>query len=161
MIRSITARSNSVELVIANQGNAPVRNDFWVDVYIAPRVAPTLVNQPWYELGDEGLVWGVFGQALSALEPGGTLTLKTGDLYYFANYSKASWPLSAGTPIYGQVDSFASSGYGAVPELDEILGRPYNNIYGPVASTAGAAAETTSFDKAPRPAALGNLPPRP
>jgi hypothetical protein len=161
VIESITARSNSVQVVIRNQGNGPVKREFWVDLYINPHTAPTAVNQPWYELGNEGLVWGVSGQGLPALTPGGTLTLTNGDRYYYGDYSKVSWPLSAGTRVYGQVDSFdPSTTYGTVHELDEILDRPYNNIYGPIQPTTGAAADVTRLDKAPSPAALGNLPPR-
>jgi hypothetical protein len=162
VIQSITASSNRVQLVIANQGTAPVLNDFWVDVYINPRVAPTAVNQPWYDLADEGLVWGVVGQGLSALMPGGTLTLSTGDQYYNGPYSRISWPLPAGTPIYGQVDSFNPGvPYGTVHETHELLGGAYNNIRGPVASTAGAATETVPFSAVQKPVPSGNLPRRP
>jgi hypothetical protein len=45
--------------------------------------------------------------------------------------SHFSGTIKPGTAVYAQVDSAkAGSDYGAVLELDEILGLPYNNIYG-------------------------------
>ncbi|MBN1136403.1 MAG: hypothetical protein JXM73_07445, partial [Anaerolineae bacterium] len=43
-----------------------------------------------------------------------------------------------GTPVYAQADSAdAGTTYGAIRELDEIRGLPYNNILGPVYSAPG------------------------
>ena len=33
VVRSITATSDDVQVVIENQGNAPVTDEFWVEVY--------------------------------------------------------------------------------------------------------------------------------
>ena len=91
VVERLIAASDSMTVVIKNQGNAPVENEFWVDVYIAPRTAPTQVNQTWEQLGSQGLVWGVTASALTALAPGGTLALTAGDAYYWPNFSRAQW----------------------------------------------------------------------
>jgi VCBS repeat-containing protein len=150
VVQSLTAGSNGVQLVIANQGNAPVVNEFWVDAYLDPRAAPTRVNQTWLDLADQGLVWGVTRSALSKLIPGGSLTLTAGtsgsDPYYVPDLSAISWPLRPGTILYAQVDSYdPSTIYGAVRETHELLGGAYNNIRGPIGSTAGATAEAVPF----------------
>lgn len=63
----------------------------------------------------------------------------------------------AGTAVYAQVDSAnAGSDYGAVLELYEILGLPYNNILGPVFIT-----EPTSLTTETAVSATPDLPPRP
>ena len=140
VVQSIMATSNGVQVVIENQGNAPVTDEFWVDVYINPNPAPTAVNQIWPDLADEGLVWGVTAAALP-LAPGGVLTLTVGDAYYVAEYSQIAWPLAEGTPVYAQVDSASGdTTYGAVLESHEITGGAYNNISSTV-STAGLAGE--------------------
>jgi hypothetical protein len=162
IVQSITARSNSIQLVIANQGSAPVLDEFWVDAYINPGVAPSQVNQPWYDIAAEGLVWGVSGSGLSALAPGGTLTLSVGDQYFYGDYSQVKWPLSVGTRVYAQVDSFnPATTYGTVLETHELLGGAYNNILGPVTSIAGTLAEVVPLGSAQGPLPLGNLPRRP
>jgi hypothetical protein len=127
VVEQLTATPLGVQVVIRNQGTAAVTNDFWVDAYIDPNPAPTGVNQIWNELADEGMVWGVTAD----LSPGEAITLTVGDEYYVPAYSQVTWPLSTGTPVYVQVDSAdADAAYGAVMELHEILGRPYNNIAG-------------------------------
>jgi hypothetical protein len=150
VIQSLTADSNGVRLVVANQGNAPVTDEFWVDVYLDPRSAPTRVNQTWLDLADQGLVWGVTQSALAKLVPGGSLTLiasaSGSDPYHVPGLSVVSWPLRTGTTLYAQVDSFnPSSPYGTVIETHELLGGAYNNIHGPTASTAGATAKALPF----------------
>ena len=136
VVESIVATRNDVRVLIRNQGNEPVVGGFWVDCYIDPDLAPRAVNQLWYDVGDEGLAWGVTSAALP-LEPGEALLLTVGDSYYRGEFSQVSWPLPAGTPVYAQVDSYGSgSDYGMVLESHEILGRAYNNILGPVLSTA-------------------------
>jgi uncharacterized repeat protein (TIGR01451 family) len=138
VVERITASSSEVEVVIANRGDAPVTDEFWVDVYVDPEPVPTGVNQTWRDLCDEGLVWGVEGGALP-LGPGESLTLTVGDAYYYAPQSHVSWPLAAGVPVYAQADSFnAATSYGAVLEAHEIDGGAYNNIASTV-SVAGAA----------------------
>jgi hypothetical protein len=54
-----------------------------------------------------------------------------------ADYSNFTGTLPVGTPIYAQVDSYNPfTTFGAVLENHEISGAPYNNILGPVLSTA-------------------------
>ena len=51
VVQSLSATSRNVELVIRNQGNGPVTDAFWVDVYINPRTPPTQVNETYDDLG--------------------------------------------------------------------------------------------------------------
>jgi hypothetical protein len=114
-----------IEVVITNQGHAPVGANFWVDLYINPDPLPTAVNQIWTQLADEGLVWGV--DDLAALTPGGTLVLSSQDAD--AQYSNYSGSLASGTVIAVQVDSAdVETDFGGVLEDHESLGEPYNNI---------------------------------
>src|SRR5262249_31727911 len=136
VVDRIVVTRTSIQVVIRNQGIAPVTDAFWVDAYINPSPAPTHVNQTWEMLASQGLVWGVTASALP-LNPGGTLTLSIGDGYYRADMSNFSGSLAAGTPIYAQVDSAnANTSYGAVLESHEQAGGPYNNISGPVTPTS-------------------------
>ena len=136
IVERIVATRNNIQVVIKNQGNAAAVDDFWVEVYVNPRTAPTRVNQIWPDLGDQGLVWGVTAD----MGPGNVLTLTVGDAYYVADYSQVTWPLAAGTPVYAQVDSAdANTTYGAVLENHEIAGGVYNNITGPVVVTSSLA----------------------
>jgi uncharacterized repeat protein (TIGR01451 family) len=128
VVQSITATSDDIQVVVANQGNAPVTDEFWVEAYVNPHTAPTAVNQLWWELGTEGMFWGIT-EDLLPLNPGETITLTYNDAAYLADYSRVSWPLPAGTPIYIQVDAYdADTTYGAILESHEITGAPYNNI---------------------------------
>ncbi len=131
VVERIDASAGDVQVVIRNQGTAPVTTEFWVDLYVDPSPPPTRVNQTWDQLGGEGLVWGVDGQVLP-LAPGEAITLTVGDPYYWAEHSYVDWPLPAGAALYAQVDSAGDGAYGGVLELDEIRGEPYNNILGPV-----------------------------
>ena len=124
--------SGDVQVVIKNIGNAPVTQEFWVDVYINPQTAPTAVNQTWEMLGSQGLAWGVLANALP-LNPGETLTLTMSSPYFVAKASYIVWPLPAGSQLYAQVDSNnPGSNTGAILELHELNGAAYNNIYGPI-----------------------------
>jgi subtilisin-like proprotein convertase family protein len=156
VVERIVAGTNSIAVVIHNQGNAPSVDDFWVDVYVNPYTPPTHVNQIWSDVAGQGLVWGVTAD----LQPGETLTLTVGGAYYVAEYSHVAWPLAAGTPVYAQVDSAnADTTYGGVLEDHEITGGAYNNIAGPIsvtAATGGAAAATGRSPTLP-----GALPRRP
>jgi len=141
VVDNILVTSDSAQVVIKNQGDGPVLpvNAFWVDLYVDPDPIPTAVNQTWDYLCDQGIVWGVTAPALP-LEPGGTLTLTIGDDYHSENYSYFPGALPPGTPIYVQVDSAdVQTTHGAVLEIHEIMGDPYNNIAGPVPSTGGVA----------------------
>ncbi|MCA9930637.1 MAG: hypothetical protein KC419_19265, partial [Anaerolineales bacterium] len=120
--------SGDIQVVIANEGNGPVTEEFWVDLYIDPKTAPTAVNQTWQMLGDQGFVWGVTTSALP-LQPGERLTLTLSSPYARPALSNIKWPLSPGISIDVQVDSAkVGSPDGAVRELHEIYGEPYNNI---------------------------------
>jgi hypothetical protein len=163
IVESIRATRNNVRVTIRNQGNVAVQNGFFVDVYINPSPAPTRVNQTWLDLADQGMVWGVQGNALQALVPGSSITLEYRDPYYLEIYSVFSGSLSPGTPIYAQVDSFndPDTGYGTVLESHERIGGPYNNILGPVSSTAALSSHSQTrhpTDPAPNVAPDGRLP---
>jgi uncharacterized repeat protein (TIGR01451 family) len=136
IVDQIIATPNDIQVVIRNVGNGPVNQGFWVDVYIDPDIAPRQVNQVWGDLGDEGLVWGVKGDALP-LAPNEAITLTVGDAYYREELSRVTWPLPSSTPVYAQVDSYGDPSYGLVQETHEISGGTYNNILGPVLSSAG------------------------
>jgi hypothetical protein len=134
VVEALHATASDVRLVVRNQGRVAVVDTFWVDVYVDPALAPRAVNQTWDALADQGLVWGVTSDALP-LAPGETLTLTVGDDYYWEALSVISWPLSGGTSVYAQVDSYnPGSNYGAVLEAHEMLGGAYNNVHGPILS---------------------------
>jgi len=167
VVESVRVASGYARVVIKNQGEAAVlpADAFWVDLYVDPYPVPTGVNQIWNALSSEGAVWGVEGSLLP-LEPGGVITLMLGDDYFWEEYSNFPDVLSAGTPIYVQVDSAdVGTTYGAVLESHEIVGGPYNNIMGPVFSTPGGLSEQVGGDDvgvAERPSARQhNLPVRP
>jgi len=148
IVQSITATSNNVRLTIVNQGNAPVSSPFFVDAYIDPRSAPTAVNQTWDQLGSQGLVWAVIGDVLSRLVPGGSLTLDINDAHYVADLSSFSGSLPTGTVVYAQVDSFnLETTYGNVLETHEMTDGPYNNIRGPVHSTAAVSGDPRAIER--------------
>ncbi len=131
VVESIVVTENEIRVVIKNQGNAPVEDDFWVDLYINPGSEPTAANQVWRLVSNQGGIWGVPNTALSNLAPGGTLTLvSNGDYYWQADeHSHISWPLAAGTVVCVQVDSaHADTDYGSILETHEIWGGVYNNI---------------------------------
>ena len=136
VVESVTPSANNVTVVIKNQGSAPVSGAFYVDVYINPATAPTMVNQTWELVGSQGgLVWGVQGSALP-INPGETRTLTINDAYYLPGFSSWSGSLAAGSTLYAQVDSAnAATTYGAVLEADERPGQTYNNIFGPITTT--------------------------
>ncbi|MBI4789211.1 MAG: hypothetical protein HY782_19435, partial [Chloroflexi bacterium] len=135
IVQSIAANATTLQIVVKNQGNAPVVDEFWVDVYINPNPAPTKANQTWQMLASQGLVWGVTSSALPLI-PGGTLTLSVGDAYYWPSLSNVAATLAAGTVVYAQVDSAnADTNYGAVLENHERSGGAYNNITGGTLTT--------------------------
>jgi hypothetical protein len=143
VVESLTTTDKDVRLVIKNQGSTPVPDDFWVDVYINPSTPPTAVNETFDLMGQQGLVWGVRGNARRALVPGGSITLRLGDAYYDPEISVYAGVLAPGTPLYAQVDSFnPATSYGTVLETHEMNGGPYNNIYGPVLSKSAAQEST-------------------
>jgi len=138
IVERVTATGNDVQVVVKNHGNAPVTDEFWVEVYVDPHPAPSAVNDLWYDLCDQGMFWGVVSPALP-LAPGEAITLTYGDVYYWPSVSRFDEALPAGTPVYAQVDAYnAATTYGAVRESHEILGGEYNNVAGPVYSTGAA-----------------------
>ena len=127
IVDSLTVTANTVSLVIKNQGDAPVVQPFWVDVYINPHIIPTRVNQTWDKVGDHGLVWGILWDGLP-LNPGETLSLNVGGAYYVNAYSDVAWPIAAGSWVYAQADSAGKADYGGILETHEMYNRAYNNI---------------------------------
>ena len=125
VVEQITITSQGVQVVIKNQGDAPVNDAFWVDLYVDPDPVPTGVNQVWDDgRSAQGMTWGITGYP-PILSPGQRLTLNVNNAYY----SNVTWPLPAGTPVYVQVDSAKlDSPYGAVLESHEMNGGAYNNI---------------------------------
>jgi uncharacterized repeat protein (TIGR01451 family) len=136
VITSLTAVANGVELVIENQGNAATNAAFWVDLYVDPDPPPAAANDVWNDgRSAYGLAWGVTVN----LNPGAALTLVYSNepgapnLYLMPEFSHFPSQLAAGTAVYAQVDSArVDSPHGAILEIHEILGQPYNNIIGPV-----------------------------
>lgn len=74
IVDSVSTDEDEITVVIANVGEGPVFDAFWVDAYIDPHTPPTGVNDVWWRVGEEGLVWGVTEDALP-LGSGETLTL--------------------------------------------------------------------------------------
>ena len=157
VVKRLHAGGGHVEVVIQNQGSAPVVDAFWIDVYVNPASAPGAVNELWSDLGPEGLVWGIPAEALP-LEPAQVMTVTVGDEYYWPSLSVISWLLPAGTPVYAQVDSSGRVGYGAVLEGHEEAGMFYNNVLGPELSEEDVGAQPSAAVADPSP--VYSLPPR-
>ncbi|KAB8142250.1 isopeptide-forming domain-containing fimbrial protein [Chloroflexia bacterium SDU3-3] len=158
VVQEIRVASGAVEVVVKNQGDGPVNDPFWVDLYVSPTTPPTKVNQIWQTQGGGGAAWGVTGTALP-LAPGATLTLRVGDAYFRADMSELPVSLPAGTALYAQADSAnTETTYGAVLERHERDGGPYNNI------ASASVPASTALGSAPRAAAgaaVTALPKRP
>jgi hypothetical protein len=136
VVTSLDVSGGNVQIVITNQGTTAVNESFWVDLYVNPSTAPTMVNQTWAIVGSFGTVWGVDGVALP-LDVGESITLTLNDTYYYPGLSNLPTSISAGTPIFAQVDSAnANTTYGALLETDEITNDAYNNILGPILATS-------------------------
>ncbi len=143
VVESIVATTDgNVQVVIKNQGNAAVTNQFWVDLYVNPNPVPTGVNQIWNDgRSQNGIVWGVTSAFLPSLTPGGSVTLTLGNAWYGGNPPLTNYPssLPAGTPIYVQVDSAnTTTTYGGVLENHEAGGVAYNNIKAGQVTAPGA-----------------------
>ena len=136
IVHRVIATTDSAQVVIMNQGIAPVLpgNPFWVDLYVNPSPPPTGVNETWDDgRSSQGIVWGVDDSALP-LDPGETLTIFYGGAYYWPSLSRYG-PLDPGTPIYVQVDSAdLRNMYGSVTEDHELNYGKYNNVSSPVFS---------------------------
>jgi hypothetical protein len=129
VVEHILVAKDNVQIIIANHGNAPVEDAFWVDLYIDPDPIPSTVNQRWDLLCYQGLAWGVTD--VSALLPGGKLTLDMNHPSFMSDYSLLNNGFDPGMAIYVQVDSYASTTYGGVLEIHEIEGAVYQNVAGP------------------------------
>jgi hypothetical protein len=157
VIDTLAASSSGVTLVIRNTGNRPVVDAFWIDVYFNPTSTP-VVNKRWPDIASRGAVWGIDGAALP-LDPGESLTLTTGDAYYFPQFSSTP-PLPVGANVFALADSVDfSTTYGSVKENDE-----GNNLAGPVISTPAGGLSTApppdqTSGQADGPSPVG-LPPR-
>jgi hypothetical protein len=124
IVTNVVASSSAVTVTIVNAGTATVVDAFWVDVYVNPSPAPPALNQ----LGD--LWWGLdVANGGIPVRPGQVITL-TLDSPLFA--AGNPFPITPGSNIYAQVDSFGTYGYGEVDESNE-----NNNVRGPVLSVAG------------------------
>ncbi|MCB0170598.1 MAG: cadherin-like domain-containing protein [Anaerolineae bacterium] len=133
VITDLTATGNSISVMVKNQGNTPVSDAFWVDVYFNPTQTPAL-NKRWSDIAPAGAVWGV----TIDIPAGDSLTLTVGDSYFDASKSSTSFPV--GAQVYGNVDSVNYfTGYGAVQESNES-----NNLFGPVTSTAASGAPSVA-----------------
>ena len=147
VITDLTATGNSISVMVKNQGNTPVSDAFWVDVYFNPTQTPAL-NKRWSDIAPAGAVWGV----TIDIPAGDSLTLTVGDSYFDASKSSTSFPV--GAQVYGYVDSVNYfTGYGAVQESNES-----NNLSAPVISTAGDSAAAAPNVAAP--ASRAGLPER-
>jgi len=114
VVENVAAATGGLTVTVKNQGDAPVEDAFWVDVYFDPGQMPTL-NQPWPDIADHGAVWGV----TEPLAPGQALTLTTNGSYYYPQYS-SPLPLPEGADVYAFVDSINyNTSYGNVLEQNE------------------------------------------
>jgi hypothetical protein len=136
IVEQIVATKNIVQVVIKNQGNAPVNNSFWVDFYVDPNPPPQTVNEVWYdnERSSQGIVWGITSSALP-INPNEILVLtystepNTPNNYADSYYTVFYGNLQSGTPVYVHVDTVnLETNYGAILENHEITGGSYNNI---------------------------------
>ena len=152
VVEQVRFTGNGIEVVIHNQGGTPVNDAsaFWVDLYIAPRRAPTGVNQTWQSLGDNGITWGVSEEGLP-IPPNGRLTLRVGDQFFRSDLSRYPATIPAGTQIYVQVDSANSlTTYGGVLEGHERDGGAYNNIASATVTGGGVTLPPSSAAAQPR-----------
>lgn len=158
IVDSLMASSNTITVTVKNIGDAPVTDPFWVDVYLNPNPAPSRVNQHWWELTSQGLVWGV----TTPITVGDSLTLTIGDPYYSAFHSRFTGSLATGTPIWAQVDSVnLNTSYGGVLERHEISGGVYNNLKSALLNVYFIMAdEPAVINRMQPPASSSKLPPR-
>ena len=154
VVSDVTATGSTVEVVITNQGSAPVESSFWVDLYVNPSPVPEAVNQVWQDLCDEGIVWGVD----QPLEEGESLTLRLEGPFYAEDYSHFMGGLTAEDQVYVQVDSASLvREYGGVLETHEIVDGAYNNIW----PTYDPGALSTTMSAQSNAQSSGQLPVRP
>jgi hypothetical protein len=158
VVESIVATTGSVQVVIKNQGDGPVTDEFWVDFYVNPNPPPTGVNQVWNDgRCEQGIAWGV----TAYMAPGDVINLTIGDDYYWPSLSNFSG-LAPGTPVYAQVDSANTlTTYGAVLENHEITGGYYNNVTAATSIVGQELVVEPSVTGRNPPPSSGHLPSRP
>ena len=131
IVEAIETGADTLQVVVRNQGDGPVLEPFWVDLYVDPDRPPQNANDTWQLSGTQGAVWGV----TRLLMPGEAITLTWGDAYFWPEQSHIEWPIKSGALLYAQADSaHTHTNHGAVLEGHEVLHGPYNNILGPVRS---------------------------
>ncbi len=158
VIDSLIATTNSVTITFSNQGDVPVNDAFWLDVYFNPRKVPGL-NEPCDDtIAEACVVWGIEQNANHPInlliQPGETRTLTLANAF-FGFKGSHSPPYPVGVNVYAQVDSVDfNTNHGAVLE-----NREDNNLFGPIISVIGIEngfEVISSSDSLPR----GDLPPR-
>jgi uncharacterized repeat protein (TIGR01451 family) len=160
-----------LEVVIRNDGNEALSQDFFVELYLNPSQNPPSVGQAWWDLSQSGdnypymscredtTCYGRAWRVTTDLGPGATLTLSTDPALNPHNADYDRWPTAGAaytvrhTPIIVLVDSF-----GAVVETDET-----NNLSNELNVTgqapgAGAAGITSAPPRVPPPALAGPHP---
>jgi uncharacterized repeat protein (TIGR01451 family) len=160
-----------LEVVIRNEGNDAVSQDFFVELYLNPSQNPPSVGQAWWDFSQSGAnypymscrvdttCYGRAWRVTSDLGPGATLTLSTDPALNPHNASYDRWPAAGAaytdrhTPIIVLADSF-----GAVVETDE--GNNLSNELNVAgqAPGAGAAGITSAPSPVPPPALPGPHP---
>ncbi len=129
IIDSISYKETGLKLTIKNAGPGPVKNTFWVDLFINPMTAPVKPNDTLEWLGQTGYVWGLDEDALPIL-PGQKVVLEVGGSHFSSFYSNYTAALQAGDRLVAHIDSaHAETNFGAVLETHEQAGDPYNNIF--------------------------------
>jgi hypothetical protein len=135
VVESITTTGGVLQVTIKNQGNGPVLDSFWVDLFVNPSSIPTQANDMLVQLGSMGLVWGIGGDQLP-LAPGASLVLTVYDASFDRLHSNLTGGIPAGATLYGHVDAWNSlSNTGAIYETHEQVGGSYNNILGSIAAS--------------------------
>ncbi|RRR65850.1 MAG: hypothetical protein EI684_21935 [Candidatus Viridilinea halotolerans] len=141
VVEAITSSNGDLSITIANLGPVASSGGFWLDLAINPTRAPVAVNDGWDAVGNHGLAWAI----TRPLAAGERLTLRIGDRFYRADYSRHSGSIAAGALLYAHVDAISlTSEHGGIYENHEASGGSYNNILGPV-----IAASSISLTAAP------------
>jgi|GEM_PF-1316043 len=146
VITSLMVTADGVQVVIRNQGEVPVVDEFWIDFYVNPIPPPVAVNEIWDDgRSAQGIAWAITNERNPRIQPlpllaGQSLVVAFGDAFMDADYTWIAFPLPPGTAVYAQVDSANDlTDYGGVLETHEARGGAYNNVFGPVYVPAAAA----------------------
>ncbi len=132
----ISVNGDSISISIQNRGSVAVNNQFWVDLFVDPSVLPTKPNHTTETLRETGLVWLVSGASLP-INPGQTITIKSGDSNFQPDFSEFTGTIPAGTLLVAHVDSANSAtDFGAIEETHEQNNGIYNNILNSTTSRA-------------------------